>query len=235
MKIFFDHIAGKLTNYDLIYSLILAEFKSEEYDYALDNGWIPLSWYYTKLDRLTWINARSCRLDLSKFTFSKKQKYTLNKKSVSVKLLDNPDKDILWIPIKNVFQRFEDIDTGDLSLSKIYKALSSQDLFDINNKLLATGKYTIAFLRGESKLALAPIRDEYKKIASDPKALQEYWKNEGFSAKQIKNLTTGTRANELAGNIARYEALKKTYPEFMDDPGGMANVMKRIKIQFLLK
>ena len=75
MKIYFDHIAGKLTNYDLIYSLILAEFETEEYEYALNNGWIPLSWYYTKMNRLTWINARSSRLDLSKFTFSKKQKY----------------------------------------------------------------------------------------------------------------------------------------------------------------
>jgi len=51
VKIFFDHIAGKLTNYDLIYSLILAEFETEEYEYALDNGWIPLSWYYTKMNK----------------------------------------------------------------------------------------------------------------------------------------------------------------------------------------
>ena len=62
MKIFFDHIAGKLTNYDLIYSLILAKFDLAEYDYALDNGWIPLSWYHTKLDGQTWINARGCLL-----------------------------------------------------------------------------------------------------------------------------------------------------------------------------
>ena len=95
MKIFFDHIAGKLTNYDLLYSLILAKFEPNEYDYALDNGWIPLSWYFTKLDGLTWINARSCRLDLSKFTFSKKQKYILNKKDISVEIARNPDKDIL--------------------------------------------------------------------------------------------------------------------------------------------
>ena len=119
MKIFFDHIAGKLTNYDLIYSLILAEFKPEEYDYALNNGWIPLSWYYTKLDRLTWINARSCRLDLSKFTFSKKQKYTLNKKNVSVQLLDNPDKDILadiykkYIRYKKFYEKNNEVESEE--------------------------------------------------------------------------------------------------------------------------
>ena len=85
MKLFFDHIAGKLTNYDLIYSLILAEFEPQEYNYALDNGWIPLSWYYEKLNEMTWINARGCRLVLSKFTFSKKQRKILNTKNIFTK------------------------------------------------------------------------------------------------------------------------------------------------------
>ena len=74
MKIFFDHVAGKLTHHDLIYSLALAEFEPDEYDYAFDNGWIPLSWYYTKMNKLTWLNARTSRLILDKFTFSKKQR-----------------------------------------------------------------------------------------------------------------------------------------------------------------
>ena len=95
MKLYFDHIAGKLTNYDLIYSLILAEFEPEEYDQALNNGWIPLSWYYTKMEKLTWINSRSARLDLLKFSFSKKQKYILNKKGITVDMASNPNKDVL--------------------------------------------------------------------------------------------------------------------------------------------
>ena len=77
MKLFFDHITGKLTNYDLVYSLALATFDEDEYDYALDNGWIPLSWYYKKLHQMTWINARGSRLILPKFTFSKKQRKIL--------------------------------------------------------------------------------------------------------------------------------------------------------------
>ena len=88
MKIFFDHIAGKLTNYDLIYSLILAKFDLDEYDYALDNGWIPLSWYHTKLDGQTWINARGARLDLTKFKFNKNKRYRLKRKDISVKIFD---------------------------------------------------------------------------------------------------------------------------------------------------
>ena len=95
MKLFFDHITGKLTNYDLIYSLPLAEFEDNEYDYAFENGWIPLSWYYTELKNLTWINARNTRLVLDKVEFSKKQKYVLRKKDIEVKILNSFDYDLL--------------------------------------------------------------------------------------------------------------------------------------------
>ena len=91
MKIFFDHITGKLTHHDIVYSLALAEFEESEYNYALENGWIPLSWYYTKMNNLTWINARTSRLILNKFTFSKKQKYKLKSK-VTYKLVDKVDE-----------------------------------------------------------------------------------------------------------------------------------------------
>ena len=97
MKIFFDHITGKLTHYDLIYSLILAQFEPEEYDYALDNGWIPLSWYYTKLDGQTWINARSCRLDLTKFNFNKNKRYKLKNKEITVKVFDDLTEELVEI------------------------------------------------------------------------------------------------------------------------------------------
>jgi len=95
VKLFFDHITGKLTNYDLIYSLPLAEFEDSEYDYAFENGWIPLSWYYTELKNLTWINARNTRLVLDKVEFSKKQKYVLRKKDIKVKILNSFDYDLL--------------------------------------------------------------------------------------------------------------------------------------------
>ena len=92
MKIFFDHVTGKLTHHDIVYSLALAEFEEKEYDYALENGWIPLSWYYIKMNKLTWINARTSRLILDKFTFSKKQKYKL-KSEVTYKLVDKVDEE----------------------------------------------------------------------------------------------------------------------------------------------
>ena len=61
MKIFFDHITGKLTNYDLVYQLALETFEEKEYSYELENGWIPLSWYQETLNDRTRINARGSR------------------------------------------------------------------------------------------------------------------------------------------------------------------------------
>ena len=105
MKLVFDHITGKLTNYDLIYSLALAQFKKKEYSFAFENGWIPLSWYYTKLDKLTWINARNTRLLLNKFTFSKKQRKILRKKDITVEVHDKLD-DALFTTISSIYKKY---------------------------------------------------------------------------------------------------------------------------------
>jgi len=105
VKLFFDHITGKLTNYDLIYSLPLAEFEDSEYDYAFENGWIPLSWYYTELKNLTWINARNTRLLLKKFTFSKKQRKILRKKDITVEVYNKLD-DALFTTISSIYKKY---------------------------------------------------------------------------------------------------------------------------------
>ena len=105
MKLFFDHITGKLTNYDFIYSLALANFSEDEYCQAFENGWIPLSWYYTKLDSLTWINARNTRILLNKFSFSKKQRKTLRKKDITVKVFDKLD-DKLFCIISDIYKKY---------------------------------------------------------------------------------------------------------------------------------
>ena len=105
MKLFFDHITGKLTNHDIIYSLTLAKFEEKEYCQAFEQGWIPLSWYYTKLDGLTWINARNTRLLLKKFTFSKKQRKILRKKDIRVEIHDKLD-DALFITISDIYKKY---------------------------------------------------------------------------------------------------------------------------------
>ena len=105
MKLVFDHITGKLTNHDLIYSLALAQFKKKEYSFAFENGWIPLSWYYTELDELTWINARNTRLLLNKFTFSKKQRKILRKKDITVEVYNKLD-DALFTTISSIYKKY---------------------------------------------------------------------------------------------------------------------------------
>jgi hypothetical protein len=105
VKLFFDHITGKLTNHDIIYSLTLAKFEEKEYCQAFEQGWIPLSWYYTKLDGLTWINARNTRLLLKKFTFSKKQRKILRKKDITVEVYDKLD-DALFITISDIYKKY---------------------------------------------------------------------------------------------------------------------------------
>ena len=105
MKLFFDHITGKLTKHDIIYSLTLAKFEEKEYCQAFEQGWIPLSWYYTKLDGLTWINARNTRLLLKKFTFSKKQRKILRKKDIRVEIHDKLD-DALFITISDIYKKY---------------------------------------------------------------------------------------------------------------------------------
>ena len=105
MKVFFDHITGKLTNYDLVYSLALAHFEEKEYCFAFENGWIPLSWYYTPLRQLTWINARNTRIQLNKFTFSKKQKKTLRKENITVRIYDKLD-DALFTTISSIYKKY---------------------------------------------------------------------------------------------------------------------------------
>ena len=105
MKLFFDHVTGKLTNHDIIYSLTLAKFEEKEYCQAFEQGWIPLSWYYTKLDGLTWINARNTRLLLKKFTFSKKQRKILRKKDIRVEIYDKLD-DALFITISDIYKKY---------------------------------------------------------------------------------------------------------------------------------
>jgi hypothetical protein len=105
VKLFFDHITGKLTNHDIIYSLTLAKFEEKEYCQAFEQGWIPLSWYYTKLDGLTWINARNTRLLLKKFTFSKKQRKILRKKDIRVEIHDKLD-DALFITISDIYKKY---------------------------------------------------------------------------------------------------------------------------------
>ena len=77
MKIFYDHIYGNTTKYDIVYGLALAEVDEGEEDQALDLGWTPMDAFFYKTDKQLWIQARTTRIDLEKFHVKKKHRQYL--------------------------------------------------------------------------------------------------------------------------------------------------------------
>lgn len=84
MKIFFDHIYGNTTTFDLIYSLALAEVSIGEEESALDKGWTPIDSYFYPLKNLIWINSRTTRINIENFKWRKKYR-RLKKNDVTFK------------------------------------------------------------------------------------------------------------------------------------------------------
>ena len=46
MKLFYDHIYGNTTKYDIVYGLALAEVEPHEQDEALEMGWTPMDAFF---------------------------------------------------------------------------------------------------------------------------------------------------------------------------------------------
>lgn len=74
MKIFYDHIYGNTTTYDIIYGLTLSEVDKGEEDKALDSGWTPMDAFFYETDKQLWIQARTTRIDLNKYNLKKKHR-----------------------------------------------------------------------------------------------------------------------------------------------------------------
>ena len=68
MKIFYDHVYGNTTKYDIVYGLALAEVEKKEEDHALELGWTPMDAFFYETDKQLWIQARTTRIDLLNFT-----------------------------------------------------------------------------------------------------------------------------------------------------------------------
>ena len=89
MQLFFDHIAGKTHKFELIYSPACAIFEASEFDYALRNGWLITStWYSEDCDWFNackakgipvWYQSRTVRLDPKKYVQKKRHRQRLNK------------------------------------------------------------------------------------------------------------------------------------------------------------
>ena len=79
MKIFYDHIYGNTTKYDIIYGLALAEVEEHEEDEALSLGWTPMDAFFYTTDRQLWIQARTTRIVLDEFSVKKKHRQYMKK------------------------------------------------------------------------------------------------------------------------------------------------------------
>ena len=80
----------------------------------------------------------------------------------------NPGADFVWVSLRDVYQLIEDPeDPTILKNTSQYEPLSARQLQDIDETLIAQGTYVLAFPRGESKVAFAPINSEHLQSCCD--------------------------------------------------------------------
>ena len=66
MKLYFDNIFGHQTDGDLLFSVVSAEFDKNEWNYAFENGWSPINFWFDGSTDLIWYQSRNTRIDLHK-------------------------------------------------------------------------------------------------------------------------------------------------------------------------
>jgi hypothetical protein len=70
MKLFFNHVVGKVTDLDFYYSPVYAHFETHEEEEAVNSGWLINEWDLSKERK--WFQSRVVRLDLSQWCPSDK-------------------------------------------------------------------------------------------------------------------------------------------------------------------
>ena len=168
--------------------------------------------------------------------FSKGEKNIMTKKSNPSRVrrhVAGIDKKLNWVSAGDIYTRRMikfGPKKGSSKITTKYDALTISEFKEFNESLIASGVGVIAFTKGDSSIAIADIETKHKEIAKDTKKYEEYWAKENMNESQMKNWMKATTLNGSAAQIARYEAVKRYYPEFMDD--SLANVFKRLKIPF---
>ena len=105
MKLFFDHIAGKTEECEIIYSPACAIFETDEYEAALANGWmITSNWYHNdnewflqcqKRKEDVWYQSRVTRLRVDEFSLKSRHRKRLKKSNVKIGVFNEFDPDVL--------------------------------------------------------------------------------------------------------------------------------------------
>lgn len=106
MEIFFDHIAGQTQDRELIYSPASAVFESEEYSWAVENGWqIATVWddddfaWFNDCKSLgvdVWYQSRVSRIELSSAKEKSRHRTKMKKSGATVEWVKDPDKSLYW-------------------------------------------------------------------------------------------------------------------------------------------
>jgi len=89
MQLYFDNIYGYQTNGDLLFNVVSAHFEKNEYNYAFENGWSPINFWYDGSSDLIWYQSRNTRIDLHKHYSSKKTRQFIRNSPVSYKIVTN--------------------------------------------------------------------------------------------------------------------------------------------------
>jgi hypothetical protein len=82
MKLFFKHIAGRVTDMDFYYSPVYAHFEQHEIAEAVNTGWLINEWAAYEPRR--WFQSRIVRLDLKDWTMSKSDMKRIEETPVAV-------------------------------------------------------------------------------------------------------------------------------------------------------
>lgn len=169
MKLFFDHIAGKTEECEIIYSPACAIFETDEYEAALENGWmITSNWYHNdnewflecqKRDEDVWYQSRTTRLKVNEFVLKSRHRKRLKKISeLSVDVFREFDTEVLM----NIYQKY---------LSHRGYVDMYEDYHPFKKSLYGDARYIIVFYHKQVPIAFS-IQDV---ISTSAVALQFCW------------------------------------------------------------
>ena len=114
MQLFFDHIAGKTRDQELIYSPASAIFEKHEYEAALRNGWMITGTWYNNQDPWfkecktsntpVWYQSRTTRIKTKDYVLKRRHRQRMNKEGLTADVVSKCDPALLL----TIYQKYLD-------------------------------------------------------------------------------------------------------------------------------
>lgn len=150
MKLYFQHLAGRIAHTDWQYSPVIATFRKGEEQAALESGWLMNEW-----EPPFWFQGRQVRFDLKALDFISPHKYPL-----SVDFDIHPiDKDLSYPLHQEIWERYLE-----------YKGFSQEQDFRDSLKLDPDKKILINVYDHDELVAFSIVR-----LDPGPVSLQFAW------------------------------------------------------------